>query len=164
VRIPRSKGEKTVADDRKLTYSERDRMRREGGPSGQRPKTGRALVEEEKRSAEALKVADALFTDEKGGQKGKALADAVREAHGTKELPEACRAYLAEIGPPPTVELASIFLDSGEKELVVSTLDELLSQKAAGTLEIEGGLKRQIRILSEDFDDDLASRAEDLLG
>ena len=30
-------------------------------------------------------------------------------------------------------------------------------------LVLEGGLKRQIRLLSEDFDDDLASRAEDLL-
>jgi len=152
-----------VADDRKLTYAERDRMRREGGPSGGRPKTRRARVEEEKRSAEALKVADSLFTDEKGGQKGKALADAVREAHGTKDLPAACHAYLEEVGPPPTVELVSIFLDSGEKDLVISGLDELLKQKAAGSLEIEGGLKRQIRILSEDFDDDLASRAEELL-
>ena len=152
-----------MGDDRKLTYSERDRLRREGGHSGGRPRTGRARIEEEKRSAEALKVADALFTDEKGGQKGKALADAVREAHGTKELAGVCRTYLEEIGPPPTVELASIFLDSGDKALVVSTLDELLRRKAAGELEIEGGLKRQLRILSEDFDDDLASRAEELL-
>ena len=30
-------------------------------------------------------------------------------------------------------------------------------------LELEGGLKRQIRLLAEDFDDELASRAEDLL-
>jgi hypothetical protein len=138
-------------------------MRREGGLGGARPKTGRALVEEEKRSAEALKVADSLFTDEKGGQKGKVLADAVREAHGTKDLPTACRGYFDEVGPPPTIELASIFLDSGEKDLAIAALDELLRLKAEGKVEIEGGLKRQLRILSEDFDDDLASRAEELL-
>ena len=42
-------------------------------------------------------------------------------------------------------------------------LDELLRRKDAGSLELEGGLKSQLRLLAEDFDDDLASRAEDLL-
>ena len=148
-------------DDRKLTYSERDRLRREGG--GGRPKSGRARADEEDRSQEALKVADSLFTDERGGQEGKALAAAVSEAHGSSELPAACRAYFDALGVPKTATLASIFLDAGEKDLSVAVLDELLRQKEAGDLELDGGLKRQIRILSEDFDDDLASRAEDLL-
>lgn len=152
-----------ASDDRKLTYSERDRLRREGGGSAGRPRSRRAKIDEEKRSREALVVADALFTDEKGGQQGKALADAVRAAHGTTDLPSACRAYLETVGPPATVELASVFLDAGVKELSLIALDELLRKKDAGDLEVEGGLKRQIRILSEDFDDDLASRAEDLL-
>jgi len=156
-------GEIEMGDDgRKLTYSERDRMRREGGGS-RPPRGGRERAEEEKRSAEALKVADALFTDEKGGQEGKVLADAVRAAHGTSELPAACHAYLDGVGPPVNVELASIFLDAGEKEIGVVVLDELLRQKAKGGLELGGGLRRQVRILSEDFDDDLASRAEELL-
>lgn len=150
-------------DDRKLTYSERDRLRREGGGSGERPRSRRARLEEEKRSHEAMIVADALFTDEKGGQEGKALAAAVRAAHGTKDLPSACRAYLETIGPPATAELASVFMDAGVKEISLIALDELLRKKEAGDLELDGGLKRQIRILSEDFDDDLASRAEDLL-
>ncbi len=150
-------------DDRKLTYSERDRLRREGGGSGRRPLTGRAKIEEEKRSREALVVADALFTDEKGGQRGKALAAAVRAAHGTADLPAACQAYLDGVGPPATIELASVFLDAGVKELSLIALDELLRKKDAGDFALEGGLKPQIRILSEDFDDDLASRAEDLL-
>ena len=152
-----------TSDDRKLTYSERDRLRREGGGSGGRPRSRRAKMEEERRSSEALAGADALFTDEKGGQEGKALADAVRSAHGTADLPSACRAYLETIGPPATAELASVFLDAGVKELSLIALDELLRRKDAGDLELDGGLKRQIRILSQDFDDDLASRAEDLL-
>jgi hypothetical protein len=154
---------KMASDDRKLTYSERDRLRREGGGSGGRRPGRREKAEEEKRSHQAIIAADALFTDEKGGQEGKTLADAVRAAHGTSDLPSACRAYLETVGPPTTVELASIFLDSGEKELALEALDELLRMKGAGDLELDGGLKRQIRILSEDFDDDLASRAEDLL-
>jgi hypothetical protein len=150
-----------AGDDQKLTYSERDRMRREGGG---RPKSGRARAQEEERSQEALKVADSLFTEATGGgQEGKALAAAVNEAHGTPELPGACRAYFAALGPPSSLTLASIFLDAGEKEMSVAVLDELLRQKDAGALDLDGGLKRQVRLLSEDFDDDLASRAEDLL-
>ena len=148
-------------DDRKLTYSERDRLRREGG--GQRPSSGRARAEEARRSKAALEVADALFTEEQGGQAGKALADAVREAHGSSGLAAACLAYLDALGAPSSLELASIFLDAGEKSLSVAILDELLRQKDAQPLELDGGLKRQVRILSEDFDDDLASRAEELL-
>jgi hypothetical protein len=158
-----------AGDDRKLTYSERDRMRREGGGSAGgagRPRGGRERQEDALRQQFALEQADALFSGdsgEKGGEAGKALADAVRAAHGSAELPAACRAYLEALGPPSSVELASIFLDAGDKEISLPILDALLRQKDAGTLELEGGLKRQIRILSEDFDDDLASRAEDLL-
>lgn len=150
-------------DDRKLSYSERDRMRREGRGSGGRPRSRRDEAEEAKRSQQALIAADALFTDEKGGQEGKALADAVRAAHGTTELSGACRAYLEAIGPPASEELVSIFLDAGEKEISLAALDELLRWKESGALDLEGGLKSQIRILSEDFDDDLASRAEEIL-
>ena len=67
------------------------------------------------------------------------------------------------IGVPTSLELASIFLDAGDKALSIEVLDALLRSKDAGGLVLEGGLKRQIRLLSEDFDDDLASRAEDLL-
>jgi len=155
-----------MADDgRKLSYSERDRMRREGKGAGRsdRPQSGRDREVEEKRSRLALAAAEDLFTDEKGGQAGKALANAVREAHGTKELASACRAYLDRVGPPASGELASIFLDAGDKGITLPVLDALLQQKSQGKLEIEGSLKSQIRLLSEDFDDDLASRAEDLL-
>ena len=146
-------------DGRKLTYSERDRRRREGG----RPASGRARSEEAKASKAALAAADALFTDEQGGQDGKAVADAVRAAHGTPDLVGACEAYVAAVGVPRSLELISIFLDAGDKSLSVAALDELLRQKDEGGLDLAGGLKRQVRLLSEDFDDDLASRAEDLL-
>lgn len=148
-------------DDRKLTYSERDRLRREGG--GGRPQSGRARAAEEQRSHEALKVADSLFADDKTGEEGKALAAAVNAAHGSSDLPSACRAYFDAMGPPKTARLASIFLDAAEKDMSIAVLDELLRQKGAGDFVLDGGLKRQVRLLSEDFDNDLASRAEELL-
>lgn len=154
-----------AGDDRKLSYSERDRLRREGKGAGRRekPLSGRDRALEEKRARLALAAAEDLFTDEKGGGVGKNLADAARAAHGTKDLPAACRAYLDQVGPPASGELASIFLDAGDKAISLPVLDELLRLKGQGKLELEGGLRRQIRLLSEDFDDDLASRAEDLL-
>lgn len=155
-----------MADDRqKLSYSERDRLRREGklGAKRERPLSGRERELDEMRSRLALAAAEELFTDEKGGQVGKTLASVVRAAHGTKDLAAACRAYLEQVGPPASDELASIFLDAGDKTISLPVLDELLRQKEAGALELDGGLKRQIRLLAQDFDDDLASRAEDLL-
>jgi hypothetical protein len=153
-----------MADDgRKLSYSERDRMRREGAGPGARPTNRREQVKEEKRSREVLAVADSLFTDEKGGQAGKTLADAVRAAHGSADLASECRSYLEQIGPPSDTELVSIFLDAGDKELTICALDALLRLKGEDKADLDGGLNRQIRILSEDFDDDLASRAEEIL-
>ncbi len=149
-----------AGDDRKPTFSERDRMRREGG---ERPRSERARAEQARRTRDTLAAADALFGDGPGGKEGRALAEAVRAAHGTTELTGACRAYLDGIGAPRTADLASIFLDAGDKAISLAALDALLGLKASGSLEISGGLKRQIRLLSEDFDDDLASRAEDLL-
>lgn len=149
-----------MADDgRKLSYSERDRLRREGG----RPPSGRARAEDARASKAALAAADTLFTEEEGGQPGKAAAAAVRDAHGTPELATACRAYVEAVGVPSDRSLLSIFLDAGDKPLSISVLDELLREKAAGGAALEGGLRRQVRILAEDFDDDLASRAEELL-
>jgi len=147
-------------DDRKLTYSERDRMRRDGDD---RPKGGKAKAEDARKTRDALAAADSLFAGDERGQEAKAHAKTVRDAHGTEGLKAACEAYVEAVGLPRDVELASIFLDAGDKALSVAVLDVLLAEKEAGELVLEGGLKRQIRILSEDFDDDLASRAEDLL-
>jgi hypothetical protein len=147
-------------DDRKLTYSERDKLRRDGDG---RPQSGRARAAEEERSHQALKTADSLFVHDGVRGEGKALIAAVQAAHGSSDLPAACQAYFEELGAPQSLELISIFLDAGEKALSVAVLDELLRQKASGSIEPGGGLKRQLRILSEDFDDDLASRAEEFL-
>ena len=130
-----------------------------GAPS----RSGGARAEQAQKTQQALEAADALFGHQKGGQEGEERAAAVRSTHGTAELPPACRAYFEAFGAPVDPELASIFLDAGEKDLSVAVLDALLHQKERGQLQLGGGLKRQVRLLAEDFDDDLASRAEDLL-
>ncbi|MFK7896937.1 MAG: hypothetical protein AB8G23_13925 [Myxococcota bacterium] len=150
-------------DGRKLSYSERDKLNRERGSHGGGPRSGKARAADEERARQALVSAESLFAGDEGSDLGKELAKAVRAAHGTPDLAAACQAYVDELGAPSTPELASIFLDAGQKELGVLALDALLEKQAKGGLAIEGSLKRQLRILAEDFDDDLASRAEELL-
>ncbi len=147
-------------DERKLTYSERDKLRRDGGGHRQ---DGHQMRQDKERSRAALKAADSLFAEDGRGAEAKALVAAVQAAHGSADLPAACHSYVEQLGPPATPELVSIFLDSRESALTVMALDELLRWKEEGRLELQGGLKRQIRILAEDFDDELASRAEELL-
>jgi len=48
---------------------------------------------------------------------GSRLADAVRAAHGTPALADACRAHLVELGAPREPALLGAFLDSGDREI-----------------------------------------------
>ena len=57
----------------------------------------------------------------------------------------------------------SVFLDSGDRELVVGVLDHVLAVAERGGFEATPSLRRQLGILAEDFDDAIASRAEDIL-
>lgn len=152
-------------DDRpKLTYSERDRLRREGRSQGEaRPKGRHAEAKARRASEQYVKEIDSLFTDAPGGQEGDALAEAMRAAHGSAELPQACRLYRAAVGFPEDAELATLFLDSSDEELVVGQLETLLAAVEAGRLSPTGSLRSQISILAEDFNDAVASVAEDIL-
>jgi hypothetical protein len=148
-------------DREKKSFSELDRLRREGGSGGDRPRGAAA----EKRSAEASreyrKEIDRMF----GGRKeevekaGRAMLD----ARATPELPAACRAFLEQAGPPAELRHVSCFLDSGEAELVRVGLEALASLHAAGSLEATPGLRTQLRMLVVDPDDEVAGAAEDLL-
>lgn len=111
----------------------------------------------------ALKMAEAVFSEEGAGEQGDELAKAVRAAHGTPELGEACHAFVAEVGMPRSVDLLQIFIDTGDSALMVPALEALLERKESGALELSAGLKSQLRTLSEDPDDDIAGLSEDLL-
>jgi hypothetical protein len=158
-------GDHRDRDDReRLSWSEIDKLRdRPRSPRADRPGGRQAQQQAEKRTREALRAAETAFTSEKGGATGAALAKAVRDSHGTPDLEQACRDYVAAIGVPTSVDLLSIFLDSRQPDLIVFALEALTEQKRAGTLEISGGLKSQLRILAHEPDDDIAGLAEDLL-
>ena len=111
----------------------------------------------------ALKMAEAVFSEEGAGERGDELAKAVRAAHGTPDLLEACQTFVAEVGMPKSVDLLQIFIDTGDNALMVPALEALLERKESGELELSAGLKSQLRTLSEDPDDDIAGLSEDLL-
>ena len=87
----------------------------------------------------------------------------MREARGTPGLAGACRAYRDALGLPEDLVQLSLFLDSGNPELVLAALDALRAAQAGGTLQPTSGLRTQLRMLAQDADDAVAEAAEELL-
>jgi len=155
--------DRSWVDREKKSFSELDRQRREGrGVSDDRPRGKQA----EERSAAAtkqyLKAADGIFS---GGSKAEVarLGTAMRDALGTPGLADACRAYHAMAGPPAEASLISLFLDSGERDVILLGLNALESARASAAVEITGGLRSQLRTFEQDSDDEIAESAEALL-
>lgn len=152
-------------DDRpRLSWREIDQLR--GGKRDSkepRPQGRRAEAEAERASEEYKKQLDTMFSADQGGAEGEALADAMRAAHGTPEFGAACAAYRDGVGYPSDPERLGLFLDSGERTLVVGALEALLSAVASGDVALTKGLRSQIAMLAEDFDAAVADVAEEIL-
>jgi hypothetical protein len=153
-------------DDRpRRSWSEIDRMRDKPRSSHEerRPRGEKAEARARAATKEYLKGLDGLFAKDKGGAEGERLAGEIREAHGTPGLADACRAYREAVGTPSDPALLALFLDADEPALVVEALEALQALQAAGALEPTPGLRRQVRMLSEGFNDEVAEAAELLL-
>ena len=147
----------------KKSFSELDRMRREGSSGGeQRPRSAAAQERATQASKQYVKQIDGVFSSGKGEEREK-LAQAMRDARGTPGLAAACRAYRDAAGLPADARHISCFLDAGERELVVDGLEALRQAHEAGDLEVTAGLRTQLRMLAEDSDDEVAERAEELI-
>jgi hypothetical protein len=151
-------------DGDKLSFSERDRRRRERAAGhAPAPRSEGARQRSAEATRQYVKQIDHLFS---GGSKQERsdLASAMRDAHGTERLADACRAYRDAAGLPDDVSLVSLFLDTGDNELVLAGLESLRAVHERGALKMTGGLRSQLRILAEDSDDAVAECAEELLG
>lgn len=145
------------------SWREIDQMRDGTRSRDQGPRGHKAQERAREASKEYLKQIDGLFTSEQGGAEGADLAKAMREAHGTPGLADACRAYRDAIGLPGDPSLLSLFLDTGEEELVIAALGEMRVGRREGRLESTSGLRSQVGILAEDFNNAIAEIAEELL-
>ena len=156
-----------MSDDRderrKLSFSELDKRRRGETVGTDEPRGRRAQREQASARSRALNDADSLFSTGKGGEKGSQLADAMRDAHGTSDFLQACRGYCEEIGTPQDPSLLALLLDTGERDLVVAALEALLTTRNDGSLQIDSGLRSQLRVLEQDRDDTIAGVCEELL-
>ena len=147
----------------KKSFSELDRMRREGGSGGEpRPRSAAAQERATQATKQYVKQIDGTFSSGKGEQREK-LAQAMRDARGTPGLADACRAYRDAVGLPADARHISCFLDTGDRELIVNGLEALRQAHEAGDFEMTTGLRSQLRMLAEDPDDEVAERAEDLI-
>jgi hypothetical protein len=156
-------------DDRpRKSWREIDQARDGTGPrrsEERRPRGAAAEARSRPAPPSDLKQLDRHFSKgqgEGGGDAGR-LADALRAAQGGPALAEACAQYRDGAGWPRDPALASIFLDSGVRELVVGCLEALAEANTEEPLQLPAGLKSQLRLLAEDSDDAIAGAAEDLL-
>jgi len=149
--------------DERPSWSEIDRMR-DKAPT-QREREPRSPADRA-RAAEAtrayVKELDKLFSDTGGGE-GEALAKAVHDAHGSPELAAACRTFVEALGVPRDVALLQAFLDADDPSVVVPALEALRALQRAGELAASPGLRSQLRVLAQSFDDDVAGVAEEIL-
>jgi hypothetical protein len=155
-------------DDRpreKLSWREVDR-RRSGARERRedRPKSRDEIARNTAAAKAYTKKLDALFTSSKGGATGERLARDMREARGTPGLADACRAYRDAVGFPDDPAQLSLFLDSGDPELVLAALGALRNAQTSGKLQPTSGLRTQLRMLGQDANDAVAEAAEELLG
>lgn len=152
----------------RLSWSELDKRRDKPRSHTAERRPRGAVAEARARSATKSylkKLDEQLFAKGgRGGAEAGRLAAAVRDAHGTPRLDDACRAYLAELGAPPAEPaLLGAFLDAEDRAVRVAALEALAAGLAAGRLALGGGLRSQLRMLADGPDDELAERAEALL-
>ena len=151
-------------DREKKSFSELDRIRREGhSPGDRRPRGPGDKARAAAAAKQYVKQLNGMFAGDKGGSQGEQLAKAVRDAHGTPKLAEACRSYRDALGMPEDGALLSIFLDSADPELVVAAIETLRDAQEAGNLAVTKGQKTQLRTLALGSDDAIADAAEELL-
>lgn len=148
----------------KRSWAEIDRLRDK--PRARRDRSAARDPADTPRARDAAqqylkKLDQQLFArDARGGSDAARLAAAVREALGTAGLTDACRAYLDALGPPTDAALLAAFLDARERSVQMAALGGLRDGLAAGRLTLTGGLRAQLRTLSEGLDDELAEAAE----
>lgn len=157
-----------MSEDRerpRKSWREIDRARDGSGHGREerRPRSAAAEARSQRATQEYLKQIDGLFARDPGGAEGERLAGAVREAHGTPGLREACMAYRDAVGLPRDPALLACFLDSGERDLVLGALRALAELCEGQETRLAGGLRSQVRLLCEDPDDEIAETAEALL-
>jgi len=149
----------------KLSFSERDRKRREGRGSGDAPPSGAGgQARVEAATKQYVKSLDSMFGKQAGGPEVDRLADKMRDAHGTPALAKACRAYRDAAGVPEDSSLLALFLDvSDDNELVLAGLEVLRVGLTEEHLRFTAGLRSQLRTLAQGADDAIAEAAEGIL-
>ena len=111
-----SRDDRSWNDGDKLSFSERDRRRREGRSSEDRRPRGVSQAKVEEASKQYIQKLDELFSKKKSGVDVEKFAAAMRAAHGTSGLATACREYRDAAGLPDDPLLLGMFLEHADAE------------------------------------------------
>lgn len=158
--------ERDRGDRPRRSWREIDQMRnrsRHVSEGERRPRGEAAQARSAAATQRYVKGLDALFSKNPRGAEAERLAEAVRAAHGTPALADACRAHREALGLPREPALLSLFLDARDPALVAEVIAALDSMQAEGGLQASSGLRTQLRLLAQDPDDTVAEAAEALL-
>lgn len=153
-----------MSDERKRSWKEIDQMR-DGSrrEEHERPRNAAQQERSEQATQSYLKEIDKLFTSTGRSAEAEALIKSLRDAHGTPELAEVCRTFRNALGMPSDPALLSIFLDSNEPEFVIAALETVGTLLGNGAVELGKGIQSQLRVLAQDFNNDIAEIAEEIL-
>lgn len=149
----------------KLSWREIDELRRQkrSGVSRVTPRGEEAKARVKEATKEYLRKADELFSSTAKGKGGENLGHEVEEARGRPRFDRTCKAYIRDRGAPIDADLASIFLDSEDEEVLSFGLEGLLAVRAKGALSLTPGLRARVRTLAQHPADTIAYLAEDIL-
>jgi hypothetical protein len=154
-------------DDRvreKRSWREIDAMRDGSRRPEDRAPRGRAAQERaDAASKQYRKQLAGMFPSDRGGAEGKRLAKAMRDAHGSPGLADACREFRDAVGPPCEVSHILFFLDCGDRDLILGGLEALRTLLEAESTALTAGLRSQLRMLADDRDHTVADLAEEIL-
>ncbi len=149
----------------RLSWKEIDQLKGQSRMSQphRTPRGSKAKARAKEATKEYLKRADRLFSGPSDGAQARNFAKEIGTKRGQSDFDDACRAFIHEYGTPADLELASIFLDSEDDEVITSGLKGLLIVQGKSGLALTSGLRARLRTLAQHSLDHIAYSAEDLL-
>jgi hypothetical protein len=160
-------GETDVSDRDKLTFSERDELRRERRAEGGSPRPRGARAQQRSRwanNAYKRKVEERLFGKKEDAPRRR-LEERLREAHDTPNFLRVYREYTKTFGMPESIDLLMLLLDLGEDREILRVLGQLEDAVEAAPQEQRSLLRSRLRNLEMSASSDaVADAAADLLG
>lgn len=153
-----------MSDQEKISFSERDKRRREQ-KNGQKQPRGKPAQKRSRWASEAYKrrVDERLFGKKADAGRSR-MEERLRQSQGSPEFLRTYRGYLRDFGMPADVNLLLLLLDLDEEREVLKVIEELDSSWKKASPDEKNLLRKRLRNFElATSSDALADAAADLL-